>query len=201
MPSWPTSLETLIEALGKLPGVGRRSAERMALALVRNHRGIADLLGEALDAARRELRLCRQCGGVTTTDADPCEICTSTSRDAALLCVVEQPEDIAILERTGTFEGRYHALMGKISPMKGSGPGNVRVQSLMQRVESEGTREVVLALGTDVEGDATASYLAELLQRKGVRVTRPAYGLPVGSGIAYADEVTLRRALNGRSEA
>lgn len=196
----PVLLDGLTLALSRLPGVGRRSAERMALALVRNARGVAAELAEALDAARRQLRLCSACGVVTTSDADPCEICTSPGRDGSKICVVEQPEDILALERAGAFDGKYHAMMGRISPMKGTGPAQVRVRSLLERVAAEGIKEVILALGTDVEGEATASYLTEQLRQRGISVTRLAYGLPVGSGVAYADDVTLQRAFGGRRE-
>lgn len=195
------ALDRLTAALAKLPGVGKRSAERMALALVRNRGGLSEALGGALEAVRATVCCCRRCGAVTARDADPCRLCTSSTRDATLLCVVEDVGDILRIEASGGFRGRYHALMGKLSPMRAQGPAELRVQALLKRLDDEPIREVILALSTDVEGDATASYLAEQLRARAVAVTRPASGLPAGSGIAYSDAVTLVRALKGRAEA
>jgi len=192
--------ERLAAALGRLPGVGRRSAERMAERLARERDGLAAELLEALEAVRRGVRCCSLCGSITAAERDPCRLCASETRDRRLLCVVEDPSDIAALERSGSFTGRYHALMGRISPLRGDGPDELRVQALLRRVQEEGIREVVLALSTDVEGDATSSYLAERLKRAGVKVTHLAYGLPVGSGVRYADALTLARAMKGRQE-
>ena len=141
---------------------------------------------------------CVRCGSVTTRDRNPCQLCTSTQRNGTVMCVVEDPSDIALLEKSGGYHGRYHALMGRLSPMKGVGPGHLRIQALLERLVAEGIREVILALSTDVEGEATSSYLADMLKARGLTVTRLAYGLPAGSGIAYADGVTLTRAIQGR---
>lgn len=192
------SLDRLVACLAKLPGVGRRSAERMALKLVREPDRLADALAAALQECRRTLRCCARCGSITSLDREPCRLCTDPHRDDGLLCVVEEPDDIALIEKCGEFVGRYHALMGKVSPMKGEGPGDLRVRALLARVEQEAPREVILALSTDVEGDATAAFLAEQLRVRGVRVSRLAFGLPSGSGIAYSDPVTLARAIKGR---
>jgi recombination protein RecR len=191
----------LTAALGKLPGVGRRSAERMATRLVREREGLLAELGDALDAVRRTVRCCSKCGSITTVDREPCPLCTSASREGRLLCVVEDPGDVTLIERSGSFNGRYHALMGKLSPMRGEGPNDLRIRALLKRVQDEKVEEVVLALSTDVEGDATASYLTELLRKTGVKVSRLAFGLPVGSGLVYADALTLARAMKGRQDA
>lgn len=191
-------LDNLIHALSMLPGFGRRSSERAALALVRRPETLLDTLVRALTEARENVCLCSKCGAFTSHDANPCPLCTRADRDDSVLCVVEDPADIHTLEASGAFRGRYHALMGKLSPGRQTGVGELRVAALAQRVRAEGTREILLALSTDLEGDATAGYIAEHLRDTGVRVTRLAFGLPCGSGIAYADPLTLRRAVSGR---
>lgn len=191
-------LDNLIHALSMLPGFGRRSSERAALALVRRPETLLDTLVRALNEARENVCLCSKCGAFTSHDADPCPLCTRADRDDTALCVVEDPADIHTLEASGAFKGRYHALMGKLSPGRQTGVGELRVAALMQRVRTEGTREILLALSTDLEGDATAGYIAERLRDSDVRITRLAFGLPCGSGIAYADPLTLRRAVSGR---
>ncbi len=191
-------LDNLVHALSMLPGFGRRSSERAALALVRRPETLLDTLVRALIEARENVCLCSKCGGFTSHEADPCPLCTRVDRDGSLLCVVEDPADIHTLEASGAFKGRYHALMGKLSPGRQTGVGELRVTALVQRVQAEGIREVLLALSTDLEGDATAGYITERLKNMDVRVTRLAFGLPCGSGIAYADPLTLRRAVSGR---
>ncbi len=195
------ALERLTTCLSRLPGIGRKSAERMAMRLAADPSGLVVSLVAALEETKSTVRFCSTCGAVSTIGADPCKLCTDPSRDARHLCVVEEPGDIVSMERAGAFPGRYHALMGRISPMKGDGPDDIRVDALLRRVQSEGIEEVILALSTDMEGDATAAWLADRLRATGVRVSRLAYGLPAGSGIRYADEVTLSRALRGRQEA
>ncbi len=191
-------LDNLIHALARLPGFGRRSSERAALALVRRPESLLDTLVQALVEARENVCLCTQCGAFTSHEANPCPLCTRDDRDDTVLCVVEDPADIHTLEASGAFKGRYHALMGKLSPGRQTGVSELRISALIQRVATEGVREVLLALSTDLEGDATAGYIAERLQDMDVRVTRLAFGLPCGSGIAYADALTLRRAITGR---
>lgn len=191
-------LDRIAAALGKLPGIGRRSAERMAYRLAWEPEGVMRELGAALRDAQENVRLCNQCGNITTVSEMPCRLCTNPSRDGSLVCVVQDPSDIVALERTGAYKGRYHALMGIISPMHGEGPGDLRLQSLLQRVEKEGFQEVIMALGTDVESEATANYIAELLKGRNVRISRLASGIPVGSGVMYSDAVTLSRAIKGR---
>lgn len=192
------SIERLIACLGKLPGVGKRSAERMAVRLLRRRDGLLPDLVAALQEAGRTTCLCSRCGCLTYTEADPCRLCTSPDRDGSVLCVVEDPNDIILIERSGGYRGRYHALMGRISPARGEGPDSLRVSELVARVDREKFQEIILALSTDMEGESTASYLSELLRGKAVKITRLASGLPAGSGIVYADPVTLARAIKGR---
>jgi recombination protein RecR len=171
------------------------------MALVREQNALGTELISELEQVKQSVCLCSRCGSVTAREKDPCEICTSTRRDASQLCIVEEPSDIALIEGAGGYQGRYHALMGKLSPMKGSGPQQLRVDAMLERVDKEGFQEIIIAISTDVEGDATASYLAECLKKRNVRVTRLALGLPAGSGIAYSDATTLKRAFRGRWEA
>lgn len=194
------ALDNLIYALSKLPGFGRRSSERAALALVRRPESLLDTLVQALQEARENVSLCSRCGAFTDREADPCALCTRSDRDDSLLCVVEDPADIHTLEAAGAFRGRYHALMGKLSPGRQTGVSELRITALIQRVRSEGIREILLALSTDLEGDATADYIADRLKASPVHITRLAFGLPCGSGIAYSDPLTLRRAVNGRQQ-
>ena len=191
-------LDNLIHTLSRLPGFGRRSSERAALALVRRPETLLDPLVQALQEARAGVCLCSKCGAFTTHDADPCALCTRADRDDGLLCVVEDPADIHTIETSGAFRGRYHALMGKLSPGRQTGVGELRIAALVQRVREERIREVLLALSTDLEGDATAGYIAARLRDSDVRLTRLAFGLPCGSGVSYADPLTLRRAVQGR---
>jgi recombination protein RecR len=195
---YPVAIRELIEQLKRMPGVGPRSAERIALWMVqaRNSRPgeIADAVRNAADCVRG----CSLCGFFTTDQR--CAICTDESRSAEVLCVVEQATDILPLERTGLFPGRYHALGGRISPLDHVGPDDLRIGALVERVRRERPHEVILALGADVEGEATGSYIAELLREFSVSVTRLAQGLPAGSGLESADELTLGRALSGRTK-
>ena len=198
MSQLPEPITTLTAALGKLPGIGPRSAERIALHLVQTEPGTVKQLAEALLTARERIRLCTTCGALT--EADPCALCTDERRDDSLICVVEQPTDILSLEKSGSFKGRYHVLGGKISPLNGVEPDDLRITSLEQRLAAGPVRELIIALGTDVEGDATSYYLAKRFASDRVQVTRLAQGLSAGSGLEFADEVTLSRALEGRRE-
>lgn len=193
-------MDRLMAALCRLPGIGRRSAERMALALARDPRGLLQDLAQALQDVGKEACTCVRCGGLTHVAVNPCRLCTDPRRDAAALCVVEDANDILPLEKSSGFRGRYHTLGGRLSPMGGQGPADLRIAALIERVRAEGVKEVILALNTDVESDATASYISERLRGLNVRVTRLAYGLPAGSGIAYSDPITLARAIKGRQE-
>jgi len=193
-------LARLSAQLARLPGVGRRTAERMAIRLAREPDGLLRDLCRALEETAEHVRMCSLCGGLTSRDRDPCALCTDPRRDAGLLGVVEEAGDIALIEKTGVFRGRYHALGGKLSPAGNTGPSDLRLDRLLQRIREEPIKEVLLALNTDVESEATCAYLREQLRPSGVRVTRLAMGLPAGSGLQYADPITLARALQGRQE-
>ena len=188
----------MLAELNKLPGIGPRSAERLALHLVQSDAAAVQRLAEVLLHARERVRHCPTCGALT--EKVPCEICSDSRRDAELVCVVERPVDILSIEKAGTFRGKYHVLGGKISPLNGVEPEDLRIGELEGRIAHEPIKEVVLALGTDVEGDATSFYLAKRLHATRVKVTRIAHGIPAGSGLEFADELTLSRALSGRRE-
>lgn len=192
----PDAIAKLIAALGELPGIGPRSAERLALYLVQAPPDLSRQLAQAVLAARERIQTCRICGALTETQ--PCPICADDRRDAACVCVVERPVDILLIEKAGGFRGRYHVLGGKLSPLNGVEPEDLRIGELEDRLGREPVREVILALPTDVEGDATSHYLARRLVPRGVKVTRLAHGLPAGTGLEFADELTLSRALEGR---
>jgi len=194
----PPAITALIAALSKLPGIGPRSAERIALHIVQAEQDSIKQLAEAILSARSQVRLCEICGSLT--EVSPCAFCSNARRDAHLLCLVERPVDIISLEKSRTFNGRYHVLGGKLSPTNGVGPDDLRINQLERRLTAEPIKEIVLALGTDVEGDATSYYLAKRLARPNLKITRIAHGLPAGSGLEFADELTLSRALEGRRE-
>jgi recombination protein RecR len=198
MSALPAAIESLIAALNKLPGIGPRSAERIALHLVQAEAGSVKQLAETILNARERVKLCETCGSLT--ERSPCDICSDPRRDSSLICVIERPVDIISIEKSGTFRGKYHVLGGKISPLDGVQPEDLRIGALEKRLSSEPIKEVVIALGTDVEGDATSFYLAKRLTRVGLTITRIAHGLPAGSGLEFADELTLSRALEGRRE-
>jgi recombination protein RecR len=194
----PSSILTLIAALGRLPGIGPRSAERLALHVVQSDVASIRALAEALLSAKERVTTCQQCGALT--EVQPCLICTDDQRDESQLCLVERALDVLSLEKSGTFKGRYHVLGGKLSPLNGVGPDDLRIGELERRLAVENVREIILALGSDVEGDATSHYLAKRLGSPERRITRLAQGLPAGSGLEFADEMTLSRALEGRRE-
>jgi len=198
MRSYPKSLARLIEELEKLPGIGPKSAQRLALHLLHASQEDAEALAEAIRQVKQQIRACTLC--FNYTDADQCAICTDPNRDDSTLCVVGDPRDLMAMERAGGFRGRYHVLQGLISPMDGVGPESLRISELLDRIRGSTIKEVVLATNPTVEGDATAMYLAELLKPLGVKVTRIALGLPVGGDLDYADDVTIARALEGRTE-
>jgi recombination protein RecR len=196
MAALPESLQRLVGALSQLPGIGPRSAERLALHLVQREPEAVKLLAAALVEAREKVQACTQCGGLTETQ--PCALCADPRRDGSLLCVVETPVDILRLEKAGAYRGLYHVLGGRLSPTTGVEPEDLRIAELEARVAEGRVKEVVLALGSDVESDATCYYLARRLAGQGVQVTRLAQGLPAGAGLEFADEITLSRALEGR---
>lgn len=192
----PPAVTEMVAALAKLPGIGPRTAERLALHLVQANPEEVRRLSAALLAARERVQSCSVCGALTETQ--PCPLCSDERRDASLVCVVERPVDVLLVEKAGSFRGRYHVLGGKLSPLNGVEPEDLRIAALEARVGREPIREVILALATDVEGDATSHYLAERLAARALKVTRLAHGLPAGSGLEFADELTLSRALEGR---
>ena len=195
---YPTPVQNLIAHVSRLPGIGKRSAERIALHLLKANNDTNRQLAQAILDAKAKIRNCSRCGSYT--EHDPCEICDSPRRDQSSLCVVEGPNDILTLERAGVHKGVYHALMGRISPLDGVGPEQLRISNLISRVATGQIEEVILATNPTVEGEATATYLAQQLKRQGLRVTRIAMGIPVGSDIEYTDEVTMLKAMEGRRE-
>lgn len=198
MSSLPEPIARLISELGKLPGIGPRSAERIALFLVQSEKASVRQIADALVTAREKIQLCSICGALT--EANPCSICTDARRDTSLICLVERPTDIFSIEKSGTFRGKYHVLGGKISPLNGVEPEDLRISELETRFSKEPIKEVIIALSSDVEGDATSFYLARRFAQKSVKVSRIAQGLPAGSGLEFADDITLSRALEGRRE-
>ena len=198
MTSLPEPLAVLVAELNRLPGIGPRSAERLALHLIQADTAVVRRLASVLVTSRDKIIECSQCGGLA--EKSPCSICANPARDERTVCVVERAVDILNVEKSGSFRGHYHVLGGKISPMNGIGPEELRVAQLEQRLANGTIDEVIIALGTDVEGDATGHYLAKRLAKPGVKVTRIAHGLPAGSGLEFADELTLVQALEGRRE-
>ncbi len=196
--SLPEPVSALVAALGRLPGIGPRSAERLALHLVQSEARQVKQLAQALLDAREKIQLCDTCGALT--ESQPCALCTDDRRDATILCVVETAVDVIKVDKSGAFNGRFHVLGGKISPLNGVEPEDLRIAELDLRVEQGGVGEIIIALGTDVEGAATSNYLAQRLAAKGAKVTRIAHGLPAGSGLEFVDELTLSHALEGRRE-
>ncbi|HEX7464443.1 MAG TPA: recombination mediator RecR [Actinomycetota bacterium] len=191
-------IQELIDELSRLPGIGPKSAQRLAFYLVKAPPEEAKRLAEAIVQAKERIAFCKECGNVA--EGDLCRVCRDEGRDRTVLCVVEEPKDAATIERASVIRGRYHVLGGAISPLDGVGPDDLRVQELLERVERDGVVEVILATNPNLEGNATAMYVAALLKPLGVKVTRLASGLPVGGDLEYADEVTLSHALEGRRE-
>lgn len=196
--SFAPVVERLIDELNRLPGIGRKSAQRLALHVLRAPSDEVKRLSDALVEVKEKVTFCRSCFNLA--EEELCPVCRNPGRDPTLLCVVEDIKDLAALERTGEFPGRYHVLGGCISPLDGVGPEDLRTRELLDRVRTEGVKEIILATSPSVEGEATANYVGDLLKPQGVRVTRIASGLPVGGDLDYADEVTLGRALSGRRE-
>lgn len=191
-------LQVLVDQLQRLPGIGAKGAQRLAFHLLRQPRDDVEALVEAIRDVKERITYCSVCHNIT--DADPCYFCTHDGRDRSVICVVEDAHNVTAVERTKEFNGAYHVLMGALSPLQGIGPDDLRIKSLVERVGGGEVTEVILATNPNVEGEATAIYLAKLLKPLGVRVTRIAMGLPVGSDIEYADEVTIHKAMEGRRE-
>jgi len=195
---YPEPVARLIDALQRLPGIGPKTAQRLTFFLLKRPADEVRELSESLVAVKDKIVYCRTCFNVT--DEDPCRLCDDPGRDARLLCVVEEPNDLLAMERTGEYRGRYHVLLGALSPLDGVGPDDLKVRELLARIEAGAVEEVILATNPNVEGEATALYLAKLLRPLVLRVTRIARGLPVGGDLEYADQVTLSKALEGRRE-
>lgn len=195
--AYPAAIHALVDELKRMPGIGPRSAERIALWMVQNRDARPKDIATAIDNVAEQIHGCPRCGFFTSEAV--CEFCADASRDPSQLCIVEQPTDILPLERSGAFRGRYHSLGGRISPLDHIGPDDLRIGSLIERVHVENPAEVILALGADVEGEATASYIAGLLREHPVAITRLAQGLPAGGSLEHADELTLSRALTSRT--
>ena len=191
-------VQDLIDELGRLPGIGPKSAQRIAFHLLKVDNQDALRLARAIAEVKDKVSFCRTCFNIA--EGEQCGICADPRRDAGLVCVVEEPRDLVAVEKTGEFHGRYHVLQGAISPIEGVGPDQLRVRELLERIEREGVTEIILCTNPNLEGEATAMYLGRLLKPLGVRVTRIASGLPVGGDLEYADELTLGRALEGRRE-
>ncbi len=200
MPILPEPLQNLIDAFERLPGIGPKTASRLVFFLLRAPNELSQTLADALAQLKAATGLCPVCFNITRSDQPECEICADPKRDEALLCVVEEPLDVLALERTGGFPGRYHVLHGVLSPIEGIGPEDLKIRPLLERVRGGKIREVLVATNPSMEGDATALYLRQQLLPLGVRVTRLARGLPVGSDLEYADQNTILRALAGRQE-
>jgi len=194
----PEPLTRLVEQLQRLPGIGAKGAQRLAFHVLKNPREDADRLCEAIRNVKERVTYCSVCNNIT--DTDPCVYCTGPTRDARVICVVEEPQNVTVVEKTQGFKGLYHVLMGALSPLQGVGPDDIKIKGLLSRVAGGTVEEVILATNPTVEGEATALYLARLLKPLGVRVTRIAMGIPVGSDLEYADEVTMTRAMEGRRE-
>lgn len=198
MPLHAKPIDHLIEALSKLPGIGKKTASRLAFHILRSNSSEAQALARAILDVKEKIRLCSICFNLT--DEDPCQICQDERRFREVLCVVEGPNDLMAIENTGVFNGRYHVLHGTISPLEGVGPENLRIKELIERLQKEKISEVILATNPTVEGGATALYLTDLIRPLTIKVTRIAYGIPMGSEIEYSDGMTLSKALEGRRE-
>ena len=196
--SYARPLVRLLEALEKLPGIGPRSAERIAFYLLRTSREEGRELSQAVTDVKDRLRFCQVCFNLS--EAERCQVCQDASRDPAVLCIVEEPKDVLAIEKTGAFHGLYHVLLGAIAPLDGLGPELLKIDELMQRLSDGVVQEVIIATDADKDGEVTAAYLSKLIRPRGLRVTRIASGIPVGSHLEYADQATLTRALEGRRE-
>lgn len=198
MKQYPKPLTKLIGELSKLPGIGYKTAQRLAFHILSLEDIEANALADAITEAKRDMKYCSVCGNLT--DQDPCIICQDTSRKTDVICVVESPRDVAAMERIREFDGLYHVLHGVISPMEGVGPEDINLKSLITRLQQSDVKELIIATNPNIEGEATAMYIARLIKPAGIKVTRIAHGLPVGGDLEYADEVTLLKAVEGRRE-
>ncbi|MFA6142060.1 MAG: recombination mediator RecR [Candidatus Omnitrophota bacterium] len=198
MMDFPVSMRALIEELSKMPGIGPKSAQRLAFYVLRSPKQDADALSKAILKVKESVRFCNICNNLS--DNDTCEICRSHSRNKSILCVVEEPNDIVTIEKAGNFNGLYHVLLGSLSPLDGIGPDDLKINELLERVKKEKFKEIILATDFNTEGEATALYLLKVLKLAGARLTRVAYGIPVGGDLQYADQATITKAFEGRRE-
>ena len=198
MQGYTGPISRLIEEFSKLPGVGRKTAQRLAFHVINMNNNDVEGLAKAIIDAKREIKYCSVCCNIT--DTEPCSMCSFKNRDSSVICVVEDPRDVAAMERTREFKGKYHVLNGVISPMDGIGPDMIKIKELIIRLGSEDVKELIMATNPTIEGEATAMYIARLVKPMGIKVTRIAHGLPVGGDLEYADEVTITKALEGRRE-
>ena len=196
MSYYPASIQNLIKNIAKLPGIGEKTAERLALHILRAPPQEVEELAQSLLNIKDKVKFCSQCFALS--DSELCTLCSDPARDASVLCVVEQPADMVAIEKSGAFRGMYHVLSGALSPMNGIGPENIRIRELMTRIQKDEVKEVVLATATNVEGEATASYIAQLLEKHQLNVSRIASGVPMGGDLKYVDQVTLKRAMESR---
>ncbi|MBT8342050.1 MAG: recombination protein RecR [Desulfatitalea sp.] len=196
MEHYPKSIQELIRNLAKLPGVGEKTAERLAMHILRRPVKEAEMLADSIRMVKQKVQLCQQCFGLS--DGPQCHVCMNSGRDSSVVCVVEQPADMIAIEKSGAFSGLYHILGGTLAPMEGVGPEDLRIRELFERIERDGVQELILATGTSVEGESTAAYLVRELSARPVRLTRIASGVPVGGDLKYVDKMTLKCALDGR---
>ncbi len=196
----PAPVQNLIDAFARLPGIGPKTASRLTFYLLKAPAEASLALAQALEALREETSYCPECFNITLAGEEKCDICSSSTRDDDLICVVEEPLDVLAIERTGAFQGKYHVLQGVLSPIEGIGPDQIKIFPLLERLKNSNTREVIIATNPSMEGDATALYLQQRISQMGIKVTRLARGLPVGGDIEYADQGTLQRALSYRQE-
>ncbi|MBW2442033.1 MAG: recombination protein RecR [Deltaproteobacteria bacterium] len=196
MSYYPASIQNLIKHIARLPGIGEKTAERLALHILRAPRREAEELAQSLLDIKDKVKFCSKCFALS--DNELCHLCSDPARDSSVLCVVEQPADMVAIEKSGAFRGMYHVLSGALSPMNGIGPENIRIRELMSRLQTDQIQEIVLATATNVEGEATASYIAQLLEKHPIKVSRIASGVPMGGDLKYVDQVTLKRAMETR---
>ena len=196
--SLPASIQNLVDQFKRLPGIGAKSAQRLAFHVLKTPREEAERLCDAIRDVKDRITYCSTCNSIT--DVDPCQFCADSGRDHRVICVVEEPQNVNVIEKTGGFRGLYHVLLGALSPLHGVGPDDLKIKGLLTRVDHGGVEEIILATNPTVEGEATAIYLARLFKPLGVRVTRIATGIPVGSDLEYADDLTMGKAMEGRRE-
>jgi len=198
MTGFPVSMKALVEEFSKMPGIGPKSAQRLAFYILRSSKGDAESLSRAILKVKESVRFCKVCNNLS--DEELCEVCKSHSRNKSILCVVEEPNDIITIERAGNFTGVYHVLLGSLSPLDGIGPSDLKIKELLERARKERFKEIIIATDFNTEGEATALYLLKVLKNYGAKLTRVAYGIPVGGDLQYADQATIIKAFEGRSE-